>query len=115
MKVVPIRYSADTAAMTRFFQAIGLEIDAVSRPGGWIELTADAGTLAVHRAEPGDTGRCELAFEATEPLEQVAERLRAAGYEPGPVMDENHGQSLRVKDPDDVWVQINRNDRELFT
>jgi hypothetical protein len=36
-------------------------------------------------------------------------------YEPGPVLDEGFGQSPRVRDPDGVWVQINRYDRELST
>ncbi|SDD39010.1 VOC family protein [Glycomyces harbinensis] len=115
MKATPIRYSADVEATTRFFTALGLDVDAVSRPGSWVELAADAGTVAVHRAAPGDEGRCELAFEADEPLEAVAERLRAAGFDPGPVIDESHGRSIRVQDPDGVWVQINRNDRRLFT
>lgn len=115
MRVMPIRYSSDVAAMTRFYKVLGLRTGPVSRPGGWAELPADGGMLAVHRGSAEDTGRCELAFEAGEPLEQVAERLRAAGFEPGPVIDEGFGQSLRVRDPDQVWVQINRYDRELYT
>ncbi|UOZ11888.1 VOC family protein [Amycolatopsis sp. WQ 127309] len=115
MRVLPIRYSADVEALTRFYRALGLESGPASRPGGWIELPADGGTLALHRAAAEDAGRCELAFEADEPLEDVADRLRAAGFEPGPVTDEGFGFSLRVRDPDGVWVQINRYDRELYT
>jgi catechol 2,3-dioxygenase-like lactoylglutathione lyase family enzyme len=113
MRVMPIRYSSDVEAMTRFYAVLGLRVGSVSRPGGWVELPADGGTLAVHRGV--DVGRCELAFETDEPLEDVAVRLRAAGYEPGPVIDEGFGRSLRVPDPDGVWVQINAYDRELYT
>lgn len=115
MRVLPIRYSSDVPAMTRFFQALGLRLGPASRPGGWVELPADGGVLAVHRAPDAEAGRCELAFEADEPLEDVAARLRAAGFEPGPVIDEGFGRSLRVRDPDGVWVQVNRYDRDLYT
>jgi catechol 2,3-dioxygenase-like lactoylglutathione lyase family enzyme len=112
---MPIRYTTDVAAMTRFYEALGLEVGSVSRPGGWIELPAEGGMLAVHRSSGDDVGRCELAFEADEPLDDVAARLRAAGFAPGPVIDEGFGHSLRVPDPDGVWVQINRYDRDLYT
>jgi hypothetical protein len=115
MRVMPIRYSSDVAAMTRFYQALGLRAGSVSRPGGWIEMPAEGGTLAIHRGSGEDAGRCELAFEADEGLEDVAARLREAGFEPGPLIDEGFGHSLRVQDPDGVWVQINRYDRELYT
>jgi hypothetical protein len=117
MRVVPIRYSLDVAAMTRFYQALGLQVGDGVTSWRWIELPAEGGMLAIHRA-PGeeDVGRCELAFEVSERLEDVAARLVAAGFEPGPLIDEGFGQSLRVQDPDDgVWVQINLYDRELYT
>jgi hypothetical protein len=53
--------------------------------------------------------------QTTEPLEALAERLRAAGSEPEAIVDENFGRSLRVIDPDGVLVQVNENDRELCT
>ncbi len=115
MRVMPIRYSSDVVAMTRFYRALGLQSGPVSRPGGWVELPAEGGMLAIHEASGEDAGRCELAFEVDEPLEDVAERMRAAGFEPGPVIDEGFGHSLRVQDPDGVWVQINGYDRDLYT
>ncbi|WP_329048518.1 VOC family protein [Amycolatopsis sp. NBC_01488] len=113
MRVLPIRYTSDVGAVTRFYETLGLRVGSVSRPGGWVELPADGGLLAVHRG--ADAGRCELAFETDEPLEDVANRLRAAGYEAGPVIDEGFGHSLRVRDPDGVRVQINAYDRALYT
>ncbi|SEF23810.1 hypothetical protein SAMN05421837_102424 [Amycolatopsis pretoriensis] len=113
MRVLPIRYTSDVEALTRFYTTLGLHKGPASRPGGWVELPAGSGTLAVHKG--ADTGRCELAFETDEPLEAVATRLREAGYEPGPVIDEGFGRSLRVDDPDGVAVQINAYDRDLYT
>lgn len=115
MRVMPIRYSSDVMAMTRFYEVLGLQVGSVSRPGGWIELPAEGGMLAIHHASGEDAGRCELAFEVNERLEDIAARLQAAGFEPGPPIDEGFGQSLRVQDPDGVWVQINLYDRELYT
>jgi catechol 2,3-dioxygenase-like lactoylglutathione lyase family enzyme len=115
MRVVPIRYSADVGAAVRFYRALGLEVGPMSRPGAWVEMPAASGMLAIHEADGTEVGVCELAFEADEPLETVVERLRAAGFEPDAIVDENYGHSVRVRDPDDVWVQINHNDRDLYT
>ncbi|MFS8097281.1 VOC family protein [Lentzea alba] len=114
MRIVPIRYTAEVAASKRFYLALGLSTGASSRPGAWVELPAASGMLALHTADVAP-GTCELAFKTDELLEDVAARLREAGFSPGPVLDENHGQSLRVRDPDGVWVQIHLLDRELYT
>jgi catechol 2,3-dioxygenase-like lactoylglutathione lyase family enzyme len=115
MKVMPIRYSADVATSVRFYRALGLSAGSTSRPGEWAELPAAAGMLAVHDGDGADVGTCELAFEADEPLEAVRLRLRASGFDPQQVVDEAFGHSLRVRDPDGVWVQINSYDRDLYT
>jgi catechol 2,3-dioxygenase-like lactoylglutathione lyase family enzyme len=114
MRVLPIRYCADVEASTRFYRALGLELGAATRPGSWVELPAAAGILALHRSAE-DAGDCELAFEADEPLEAVVARLADAGYPAEPIVDESFGRSLRVRDPDGVYVQVNENDRTLYT
>jgi catechol 2,3-dioxygenase-like lactoylglutathione lyase family enzyme len=114
VRVLPIRYCADVAGSTRFYRALGLDLGAATRPGSWVELPAAAGVLALHQAT-GDAGECELAFEADEPLEAVVSRLAAAGYPAGPILDESFGRSVRVRDPDGVYVQVNENDRSLYT
>ena len=117
MKLVPIRYCADVAASARFYTALGLQMGSSSRSGGWTELPAPSAMLALHVAGAGggDAGSCELAFETDEPLEAVAERLRAAGHPAEALVDEAYGRALRVQDPDGVWVQVNEHDRELYT
>ena len=114
MRVLPIRYCADVEASIRFYRTLGLELGSATRPGSWVELPAAAGILALHTTTE-HAGYCELAFEADEPLEAVAARLTEAGYEPEPIIDESFGRSLRIRDPDGVYVQINENDRALYT
>jgi catechol 2,3-dioxygenase-like lactoylglutathione lyase family enzyme len=114
MRVLPIRYCADVEASIRFYRALGLELGAATRPGSWVELPAAAGILALHRSTE-HAGDCELAFEADEPLEAVAARLAGAGFPTEPIVDESYGRSLRVRDPDGVYVQVNENDRSLYT
>jgi catechol 2,3-dioxygenase-like lactoylglutathione lyase family enzyme len=115
VKILPIRYTADVAACVRFYGALGLDFDVISRPGAWAELPAASGMLAIHKAGDEDIGRCELAFQADEPLAAVVDRLVAAGYAPESIVDEAYGRSVRIQDPDGVWVQINEHDRELYT
>ena len=115
MKLMPIRYCADVAASTRFYEALGLTAGSRSRSGGWGELTATTGMLGLHVAGASDAGTCELSFESDEPLESVAARLAAAGFPVEALVDESFGRSLRVQDPDGAWVQVNEHDRELYT
>jgi hypothetical protein len=81
VRLLPIRYCADVASSTRFYRALGLDVDAQARPGSWVELPAAAGLLALHQATDG-VGDCELAFEADERLQAVVARLDEAGLVP---------------------------------
>jgi catechol 2,3-dioxygenase-like lactoylglutathione lyase family enzyme len=117
MKVMPIRYVADMSASARFYGALGLAAGEQSRSGNWIELNGTGGLLALHTvrtSERDERGHAELSFEAEEPLEAIAERLAAAGFGAGDILDENFGRSLRVTDPDGMAVQVNENDRALY-
>jgi catechol 2,3-dioxygenase-like lactoylglutathione lyase family enzyme len=115
MRVVPIRYCADVDASVRFYRALGLDLGSRSRPGVWVELPAASGMLALHRVSGDEAGECELAFEADEPLEAVVSRLAAAEFTAEPILDESFGRSVRVRDPDGVFVQVNEHDRTLYT
>ncbi|MDQ3717014.1 MAG: VOC family protein [Actinomycetota bacterium] len=114
MKVMPIRFVRDIDAATRFYEALGLRTTATQRSGGWLELTADGGILALHRAAD-EAESTELSLLASEPLEQVVGRLTRAGFEAGTILDESFGRSMRVTDPEGVSVQINEHDTDLYT
>lgn len=118
MRIMPIRYVADVATSARFYAALGLVPGDSSRSGNWTELNAGGGVLALHtvRSSQQDVpGRVELAFEAQEPLEVLAERLTAAGFEPEAIVDENFGRSMHLSDPDGAHIEVNEYDRDLYT
>jgi catechol 2,3-dioxygenase-like lactoylglutathione lyase family enzyme len=118
--VRPIHFVPDLAEALRFYQALGLDLEARSRSGHWIELRATGGELALHdsAAAADGEGRRGLAlnFVVDEPLEAVERRLRAAGFPPeGSIVDQEWGRSLLVPAPDGSVVQIDEQDRELYT
>jgi catechol 2,3-dioxygenase-like lactoylglutathione lyase family enzyme len=118
MKVMPIRYVADMEAAAKFYTALGLVAGDGSRSGNWAELGAAGGMLGLHTARSSaadEPGHIELSFEADEPLEAIAGRLAAAGFEAEAILDENFGRSLRVTDPDGLVIQVNEHDRTIYT
>lgn len=111
MRVMPVVYTADVAAMRRFYETSACTPPWPPTRGGWVSLTAAPGSgLGLHRDTAGDppraAGHCELSFEADEPLTAVLARLAAGGYDAA-VVDESFGQSIRVVGPDGVTLQIN--------
>ncbi len=123
MRVAPIRYARDVEASRRFYEALGLDCGATTRPPrpdaspGWVEFHGESGTLALHYlTTDAPPSGVELAFEATEPLEAVLKRLRSAGYEPASaIFDESYGRAFTVVDPDGLQIQITEYDRDLNT
>jgi predicted enzyme related to lactoylglutathione lyase len=120
MRAMPIRYVRDMAGARRFYEALGLSHDFTSRRNRrghsvWTELLAETGGLALHHMPAGeDCPDVELSFESDEPLEDVAGRLRAAGYELATeIVDESFGRSFTVRDPEGLLIQVNENDHEL--
>ena len=110
MKVFPVRFTDDPAAMRRFLEALGLTTTLASDGGGWVALDGSGGGVGLHAAStaehPRSPGETELSFESDEPLENVQARLAAAGF-PSEIIDESFGRSLRVVDPDGQAFQIN--------
>ena len=120
MKVRPIHFVPDIAAAVRFYEALGLTTDASARSGHWIELAASGGELGLHDAAKAADGEGRtgvmLGLVADEPLEDVEARLRAAGFPPeGEIVDQEWGRSLFVRAPDGAVLQIDEQDRELYT
>ena len=115
MRVLPIRYCADMAESTRFYRALGLELGSATRPG---RLGGAAGGGRDPRAAPGRRATPATASwrsRRTSRWRRSRTGSRAAGYAPEPIVDESYGRSLRVRDPDGVVVQVNENDRALYT
>jgi catechol 2,3-dioxygenase-like lactoylglutathione lyase family enzyme len=120
MRVRPIHFVEDLDAAVRFYRALGLELDAQSRSGQFIELVAAGGELALHDAGTAADGESRHGFAvnflADEPLEDVERRLVAAGFPPErTIVDESWGRSLFVRAPDGTEIQIDEPDRELYT
>jgi catechol 2,3-dioxygenase-like lactoylglutathione lyase family enzyme len=122
MRPMTIRYVKDMDAARRFYLALGLTHDFTSRkprrgPSVWTELAGTPGTgLALHYVPEGSglDLRAELCFQAEEPLEDVVERLRAAGYEPETdIVDESFGRAFTIRDPEGLLIAVNENDYEL--
>ena len=120
MRIRPIHFVPNLAEAVRFYEALGLTPEARSRSGHWIELSAASGELGLHDAAIAADGQGRLGvalnFVADEPLEAVERRLRAAGFHPeGTIVDQEWGRSLLVPAPDGTIVQIDEQDRELYT
>lgn len=91
-----------------------------------MELCAGDALLALHETSPetfegprdeSGPGRVELSLVATETLEAIRDKLRAAGgaWSVGSIIDEAFGRSLTILDPDGLPIQINEHDEELYT
>jgi len=120
MRVRPIHFVPDLAEALRFYEALGLDLEVCSRSGHWLELRAAGGELGLHdgAAAADGEGRSGVAlnFVVDEPLETVERRLRAAGFPPeGTIVDQEWGRSLLVPAPDGTVVQVDEQDRELYT
>lgn len=122
MRVMAIRYVRDVNSAQRFYQALGLTLEFASRrprrggPSVWTELAGSGpgANLALHQWDEELDSKVSLSFQADEPLEHVADRLRAEGYEPATeIVDEAFGRSFTIRDPEGLLIQINENDYDL--
>jgi len=118
IRVRPVRFTNDVAAMRRFLEVLGFEARIASENGGWVDFTIDSGGMAaLHEAASAVTdykaAQTSLSFEADEPLEPVRDRLHAAGFTDAHIVDEAYGRTLFVTDPDGVWVAIDSTQTDL--
>jgi predicted enzyme related to lactoylglutathione lyase len=122
MRVMAIRYVHDVDGARQFYQALGLTLEFASRrprrggPSVWTELAGSGpgANLALHHWAEKPATEVELCFQADEPLERVADRLRQNGYElTTEIVDEAFGRSFTIRDPEGLLIQVNENDYEL--
>jgi hypothetical protein len=114
MKLMPIVYVTEMQRSLDFYRVFcdGVE----SQSGMWSELTMGDAHLALHHVDQlPQQSRIELAFLATERLEEVVAHLKAAGIAlEREITDEAFGRSIRVLDPDGLPIQINEHDSEFY-
>ena len=107
--VRPLRFTNDIAAMQDFLGLLGLAARVESRRGGWLDLVAGEGMVALHDAATSDSGgvagQTRLSFEGAD-LDALAARLADAGWSDAVILDEAYGRALGVTDPagERLWV-----------
>ena len=113
--VRPVRFSSDVTRMQQFLERIGLRPRIESKRGGWVDLIADSGMVALHDAATSATGakpgQTCLSFEAND-IDSLATQLRDAGVPDVTVFDEAYGRVLSCIDPlgDPIWVDERTDD-----
>ncbi len=100
--VRPVRFTDNIEAMQQFLQTLGLRPRIESEGGGWVDMVAGGGMVALHTAETSDTGglpgETRLSFEADD-VDALARQLTNAGVQGVAVYDEAYGQVLTCTDP----------------
>jgi hypothetical protein len=112
--VRPVRFTDNVVEMRRFLEALGLRPRLESEGGGWVDMVAGGGMVALHAAKdaerPAPSGLTALSFECDD-VDLLAKRLTAAGVSGVTGYDEAYGRALRCRDPlDDVIVVDERAD-----
>jgi predicted enzyme related to lactoylglutathione lyase len=119
IRLRPMVHVADMTAAVAFYEALGAVVLHGSRDGDWVLLRlgeAQLGLLAHPPNPEQNEGAVELNFEATEPLERVEERLRAAGVTIArPTTDAGFGRQLQLSSPDGLLVKIDELQPERYT
>jgi len=112
MRVTPIYFTSDPERMRRFCEVLGLSTYLRADRGGWVEMRGSGGFVGLHEATAERAGQSGLGFETDEPLEDLRDRLVAAGFDDAHIIDEAWGRVLWVDDPDGhgLWVQEARTD-----
>lgn len=114
MKLMPIVYVTDMQRSVAFYRAFCDKLR--SQSAMWTEFELGDARFALHFVDvmPKES-RVELAFVATEPLEQVVTHLATHGITLERLLtDEAFGRSILVRDPDGLPVQINEHDPEFY-
>lgn len=119
VRLQPMVHVTDMAASVAFYEALGGELVHGSRDGDWVLLRlggAEVGLLA-HPPNPDQgEGVVELNLVSTRPLEELEERVRAAGVAVvRPASDEAFGRQLQLAAPGGMLVKVNELEPELFT
>jgi hypothetical protein len=113
----PLRFTADVPAMRRFLETLGLRSRIESERGGWVDLMAGWGMVALHdsavTASGAQAGETSLSFEADD-IDELKDRLVAAGYEDATIWDEAYGRVLSVTPSGGVQIWFDERAKDLY-
>ncbi|WP_427894319.1 VOC family protein [Kribbella sp. GL6] len=113
----PLRFTDDVGAMRSFLEGLGLRPRIESERGGWVDMLAGRGMVALHDAASSSTGgqpgQTSLTFEADK-LDELVERLEQAGFGDVTVFDEAYGRVLSVTGPDGAVIWIDERAEDLY-
>lgn len=115
--VRPVRFTDDLGGMQAFMLALGLRPRLESDTGGWVDMVAGGGMVALHSAKDAvrhvPSGFTSLSFEADD-IGAVARRLEAAGVREVSVYDEAYGRVLTCDDPIGHQVVVDERNQDLY-
>jgi hypothetical protein len=115
--VRPIRFTDNVEAMQGFLETLGLRPRIMAEAGGWVEMVAGGGIVALHDAASSDhgatSGETRLAFEIGD-VAGLAERLVYAGVEDVTVYDEAYGKVVTCTDPLGDTLSIDGRSDDLY-
>jgi hypothetical protein len=115
--VRPVRFTDHVAEMQHFLELIGLRPWIVADRGGWRDMAAGGGRVALHEAATstsgGLPGQTDLAFEAAD-VTALAKVLEEAGVGGLAVYDEAYGRVLTCLDPDGAVLAVDEVSDDLY-
>jgi predicted enzyme related to lactoylglutathione lyase len=119
IRLRPMVHVTDMAAAVSFYETLGAQVVQGSKDGDWMLLRVAGGEIGLLAHPPNpeqNEGTVELSFQATVPLDQVEERLRAAGAPiTQPVQEVGFGHQLQLTSPDGLLIKIDELDPGLFS
>jgi hypothetical protein len=115
--VRPVRFTDDVGAMRRFLETAGLRVRIESERGGWCDMVAGSGMVALHDAASATSGAAHgetrLSFE-TDDVGALADQLAAGGVPEVTVHDEAYGQVLTCRDPRGDVIAVDGRSDDLY-
>lgn len=108
MKLQPIVYVTDMERAVGWYSTV-LDAQPGYQSPAWTSLPVGDATLGLHIIESRPTeSQVALSLVATQPLEELAQRLESAGIPIAkPICEEDFGRSMVVVDPDGTAIQVN--------
>jgi catechol 2,3-dioxygenase-like lactoylglutathione lyase family enzyme len=115
--VRPVRFTDNVEEMRHFLEVLGLRPRIESNSGGWVDLLAASGMVALHSAKDSlrgsPSGVTALSFEASD-IDALADRLRAAAVRDVTVYDEAYGRVLVCTDPFGDQIAVDERADDLY-